>query len=80
MCGWLWGLDNRVYLALLTLLPLVNIVMIFVLGAKGSEWAWRNKRWESVDYFVKVQKRWAACGFGFLILGLLLHLLSKQFP
>ena len=47
--NWLWGFGNRTYIALLCLIPLLNIVMIFVLGAKGSEWAWRNKQWESID-------------------------------
>jgi hypothetical protein len=76
LLGWIWGLGNSVYVALLTLVPLVNIVMIFVLGAKGGEWAWRNKRWESVDHFVSVQKKWAAWGLGILIVGLVIGLLS----
>ena len=33
--------------------------MLFILGAKGSAWAWRNKRWESVEHFRKVQRKWA---------------------
>jgi hypothetical protein len=38
--------------------PLVNMGMIFVLGAKGNEWAWRNKRWDSVQHFKRVQRKW----------------------
>ena len=36
--------------------------MAFVLGAKGNEWAWRNKKWESVEHFHSVQKIWATVG------------------
>ena len=43
--------------------PLVNVVMIFVLGAKGSEWAWRNERWRDVEHFKRVQRLWAIWGF-----------------
>ncbi|HET6457092.1 MAG TPA: hypothetical protein VFI02_22055, partial [Armatimonadota bacterium] len=25
---------------------------------KGSEWAWQNRRWESVEQFKKVQRTW----------------------
>ena len=66
--NWLWGFGNRTYIALLCLIPLLNIVMIFVLGAKGSEWAWRNKQWESISHFKRVQKRWAWWGFSFFLL------------
>ena len=55
--SWLWGIFNGTWIALLALIPVVNIVMIFVLGAKGSEWAWRNKHWESVLHFRQVQRR-----------------------
>lgn len=68
--NWIWGLGNRTYLALLTLVPLVNLVMPFILGGKGSEWAWRNKRWDSVEHFKKVQKTWARWGFGLFLFGM----------
>jgi hypothetical protein len=38
--------------------PLVNFAMMFVLGAKGSAWAWRNRRWDSVAQFQAVQRGW----------------------
>jgi hypothetical protein len=37
-------------------------VMPFVLGAKGSRWAWRNGRWDSVAHFKRVQRLWAIWG------------------
>jgi hypothetical protein len=33
-----------------------------VLGAKGSTWAWRNGRWDSVEHFKRVQRKWAIWG------------------
>ena len=62
LLNWIWGLFNHVYIALLMFVPFVNIVMMFVLGAKGSAWAWRNKRWESVEEFRRVQRGWAIAG------------------
>jgi hypothetical protein len=35
---------------------------MLVLGAKGSTWAWRNGRWDSVEHFKRVQRRWAIWG------------------
>ena len=67
MClNWIWGLGNKTYIALLMFVPLVNIVMPFVLGAKGNAWAWRNKRWESVEQFQETQRKWTKWGFVFL--------------
>lgn len=58
---WIWGIGNSTFIAFLTFIPFVNLVMIFVLGAKGNEWAWQNKRWNNIEHFKKVQKLWASC-------------------
>jgi hypothetical protein len=60
--NWIWGLGNNTPLALLMFVPFVNLAMPFVLGAKGSAWAWRNRRWESIDRFKAVQRQWALGG------------------
>ncbi|MGZ5038433.1 MAG: cytochrome c oxidase assembly factor Coa1 family protein [Usitatibacter sp.] len=62
LLSWIWGIGNNTYVALLALVPVVNLVVIFVLGAKGSEWAWRNKKWEGVEHFRRVQRKWAFAG------------------
>jgi hypothetical protein len=62
LLNWIWGIGNNTLIALLVFLPLANIVMPFVLGAKGSAWAWRNKRWDSIAQFQAVQRRWAQWG------------------
>ena len=63
LLNWIWGAANGVYIAFLMFVPLVNVVMIFVLGAKGSEWAWRKERWRDVEHFKRVQRQWAIWGF-----------------
>lgn len=64
----IWGIGNSTYIALLTLIPFVNLVMPFVLAIKGNQWAWQNRIWEDVDHFKRTQKKWAIAGF--LIVGI----------
>lgn len=30
-----------------------------MLGLKGNEMAWQNKKWDSVEHFHAVQRKWA---------------------
>jgi len=60
--NWIWGIGNNTYKALLMFVPIVNLIMPFVLGAKGSSWAWQNRRWESVEAFKTTQRKWAFWG------------------
>ncbi len=62
LLNWVWGIGNSVFIALLMFVPLVNIVMIFVLGARGSRWAWRNRAWRDAEHFRSVQRKWAIAG------------------
>jgi hypothetical protein len=58
LLNWIWGVGNNTFIALLMFVPFVGLVMPFVLGAKGSRWAWRNGRWDSVEHFKRVQRLW----------------------
>lgn len=64
-----WGI-----LALLSSLcgPLALAVSV-VLGLKGNEWAWKNRRWQSVEHFRKVQRIWATVGISLTIVALGLY-------
>jgi hypothetical protein len=80
---WIWGLGNKTYIALLCLIPVVNLVMMFVLGAMGSRWAWKNKKWESADQFTRTQRLWTAFGAGLwagcaIVLVLIIVVLNKM--
>lgn len=70
--NWIWGIFNGVWLALLCLVPCINIVMPFVLLFKGNEWAWKAKPWPSVEEFKRVQGLWAKWGVGIFLAGLVL--------
>lgn len=62
LLNWIWGIGNSVFIALLMFVPLVNLVMIFVLGARGSRWAWRKRAWRDAEHFRSVQRKWAIAG------------------
>ncbi|HEX5686268.1 MAG TPA: cytochrome c oxidase assembly factor Coa1 family protein [Ideonella sp.] len=76
LLNWIWGIGNNTLMALLMFVPLVNMVMVIVLGVKGSAWAWRNKKWDSVEQFQRVQRSWAKWGvivwLAFIALGIAL--------
>jgi hypothetical protein len=50
LLSWVWGVGNNTFIASLALIPLFGLIMPFVLGAKGSAWAWSNGRWDSVTF------------------------------
>jgi len=56
---WIWGIGNNVWWSFL-FFPLL-------LAFKGNEWAWQNKRWESVEHFKRVQHIWTMWGWGLTI-------------
>ena len=62
LLNWIWGIGNSTYIAFLMFVPLVNIVMFFVLGAKGNEWAWRNRTWRDIEHFKQTQRKWRNAG------------------
>ena len=61
---WIWGLFNGVLISLLVLIPfpLFSLAWAIVLGIKGNEWAWRNKKWDSVEHFKNAQRPWNIAG------------------
>jgi hypothetical protein len=72
LLSWIWGVGNNTFIALLALVPLLGLIMRFVLGAKGSRWAWRNGRWDNVEHFKRVQRRWAIWGAVIWVVSLVL--------
>lgn len=72
--SWIWGIANKSYLTLLTLIPFFNFIWMFVCGFKGNEWAWKNKKWHSLEAFNNTQKKWAIVGNCIAVLSLVLTL------
>lgn len=61
---WIWGIGNNTMIALLALIACISPVVAIYMGLKGSELAWRNRRFEGgVAEFKKVQGAWAKWGW-----------------
>ncbi|MCL2112802.1 ribonuclease G [Lactococcus protaetiae] len=91
---WNWGafidpigfaIGNRAYLGLLALIPILNIVWIFISGAKGEQWALsnHNNEYRDEEEFRKVMDSWKRAGFvqflifvGVLVLYLIIMILA----
>ncbi|EKQ57603.1 MULTISPECIES: hypothetical protein [unclassified Clostridium] len=74
-----WGIGNKSYLPLLCLIPLFNIIWVFVCGAKGNEWAWKNGNYSSAQEFLLVQSTWSRAGFVAFIVTVILVVLDVLF-
>ncbi|MDZ8030451.1 serine/threonine-protein kinase [Nostoc sp. DedSLP04] len=59
---WLWMWPNQVWYGLFCFVPNAWWVMAIALGAKGNEWAWKSRRWRSIEQFKAHQRGWAIAG------------------
>jgi len=59
---WIWGIFNSVWISLLCLIPFFNLAWAIVLGVQGNEWAWRSKKWDSIEHFKSTQRSWNVAG------------------
>lgn len=75
LLSWIWAIGNRTWIGLLAIIPYVGLIVAIYLGIKGRELAWKNKQWDSLEHFNRVQKRWSIwsliiivgfCGLGIL--------------
>ncbi len=72
--GPIWAIGHSVWIGLLGFVPYVGIIMLFVLGAKGNQWAWEKNTYSSIDEFKLKQKKWIKAWFiifGVLIIGII---------
>jgi len=76
LLNWIWGLGNGTYIALLCLLPYVGFGFAIWMGIKGRELAWQNKRWDSVEHFNAVQRKWSVWSVAILVGSFLLGLFA----
>ncbi len=75
----IWGIGNKTYLPLLCLIPLFNLVWVFICGFKGNEWAWRDGNYTDVETFKQVQKTWSRAGIAMFIIQIVIILLYLVF-
>ncbi|MEH2310213.1 MAG: serine/threonine-protein kinase [Nostoc sp.] len=59
---WLWMWPNQVWYGLFCFIPQISGFMAIALGAKGNEWAWKSRRWHSIEQFKAHQRGWAIAG------------------
>jgi hypothetical protein len=85
--SWIWGLNHKTPVTLFSLLfglagrlvpglGLVNLGLAVWFGARGNEWAWQNRRFDSVEHFRAVQRAWAMWVLGSFILILILFVIG----
>lgn len=62
-----WSVFNKWYIGILAFIPCVSPIISIILLIKGNEWAWQNRRFESIEQFRQVQSAWAKWGIAVFI-------------
>lgn len=73
LMGPFWAIGHSVWIGLLCFV--VGIIMNIILGIKGGEWAWQNRKFDSVEHYNQVQKVWLKWGIVLWILGVIFWIL-----
>jgi prepilin-type processing-associated H-X9-DG protein len=79
LMSWIWAIGNGTWVGLLALVPCVGFFMRIALGVKGNEWAWRNKKWKSIEHFRSAQLVWTIVGVCLLLLSVPIYA-AVMFP
>lgn len=69
--GWIWSIAHSAWLGFV-LCFFLGIIGNIVQGIKGNEWAWQNRRWESIEQFKATQRVWAIWGLVIFIASIVL--------
>ena len=59
---WLWMWPNQVWCGVFCFIPRLSWFLAIAFGAKGNEWAWKSRRWNSIEQFKAHQRGWAIAG------------------
>ncbi|HEX8832934.1 MAG TPA: hypothetical protein VF719_01975 [Abditibacteriaceae bacterium] len=84
----IWSIGHNTWIGLISFVPYVGFIMAFVLGFKGNEWAWQNRKWDSIEHFKKTQRVWTIWGvaltllmiIGFIGFGILAASFAARMP
>lgn len=85
---WIWGAGNGIFMTLLLLIPILGWIatpiVAIVLGKKGNRLAWesKDKEWENINEFRRVQRFWAlgaAAVWSLLILAVIVIIIVARF-
>ena len=74
--NWIWGLGNKVYIALLALIPCVNIGIAIWLGIAGHKLAWQNRRFDNMEQYKDTMKAWNMWGIIIFCVSIVLNIIS----
>jgi hypothetical protein len=67
LLNWIWAVFNKTWIGLLCFVPYLGFIVSIYLGVKGRELAWRNKRWDSLEQFNRVQRKWSVWGLVLIV-------------
>ena len=76
LLNWIWAIGNRSWIGLLAVIPYVGWIMAFWLGFKGREMAWKNKQWDSLEHFNRVQRKWSQWAIGIMVVAIIVGILA----
>lgn len=65
------ALDNSQNISLSVIGLLLYITIFVYMGLNGRKLAWENRKWKSLDQFLKTQRVWDVCGIIVFILTVL---------
>lgn len=76
-----WGIANRVWLVFLMLVPLFNIIWVFILAYNGNKWAYTkySETRDDREVFNYAQRTWNRAGFWSFIISIILIVLTLYF-
>ncbi len=68
-----WGIGNKAYLSLISLVPFFGFFWAIYSGFKGNQWAWEAGNYSSLEEFEMVQSTWNRAGIArFIFSGVVL--------
>jgi len=77
---WIWGLNHKAYLTLLSMIPYVGFAVAIYCGIKGNQWAWESGRFNSIQELEDCQAVWRTWAFVMIALWVAIILLAILLP
>lgn len=74
--NWIWGIGNKTMIALLALIPCVNIFVAIWLGLSGHKLAWQNRRFDSLQQYQETMRSWNTWGLWIFIATLVINVIQ----
>ena len=75
LMNWIWAIAHSAWIGLILCL-LTGPVGPIVQGIKGNEWAWQNRRWESIQQFKDTQRVWVIWGLVLVGISVVIWIIS----